>query len=92
MPFIVYVDDNFHYMDESERYVSGEYDSYDEAVERCKEILEEYIPEEGNCGGKTVAELLRGWLMFGDDPFIVPAGSFSSEKYLKKRLKEVCGE
>ena len=48
MTYKVFVDDNFHYMDESERYVSGEYESYDVVVTACKAIVDEFIAENYN--------------------------------------------
>jgi hypothetical protein len=39
----VYVDDNYHYMDESERYAVGSYSSLKEALEKCKEITIESL-------------------------------------------------
>jgi hypothetical protein len=38
--FEVFVDDNFHYQDESERYKYGEYETYEAAVEVCKQIVD----------------------------------------------------
>jgi hypothetical protein len=36
--YVVFVDDNFHHMDESERYKLGEFSSCEEATEACKKI------------------------------------------------------
>ena len=33
--YSVYVDDNYHYMDESERYKKGDYATLDEAIAAC---------------------------------------------------------
>lgn len=41
--YIVMVDDNFHYMDEDERYQAGEFDTPQEAINLCKEIVEASI-------------------------------------------------
>lgn len=41
--YIVYVDDNFHYMDESERYCAGEFDALEEAIAKCKQIVDESL-------------------------------------------------
>lgn len=40
MKFKVYVDDNFHYMDESHRYKLGEFNTLAKAIEACKEIVD----------------------------------------------------
>jgi hypothetical protein len=34
----VFVDDNYHYMDEGERYAVGSYHLLEDAIEKCKEI------------------------------------------------------
>ena len=45
----VYVDDNYHHMDKSERYTAGSYFSLEKAIKKCKEItiqsLEEFYEE-----------------------------------------------
>ncbi len=46
MSRIVYklkVYDNFHYMDEEEAYMHGEFDTYEEALKKAKSIVEEHI-------------------------------------------------
>ena len=86
--FKVYIDDNFHYMDESERYAVGSYYSLEEAIEKCQEItirsLEDLYEE-----GITPEKLSAQWSMFGDDPFIVGGeGSvpFSARKFITPEL------
>jgi len=37
--FKIFVDDNYHYMDKSERYEVGSYDSLEEAVNKCRELV-----------------------------------------------------
>ncbi|MFO7670393.1 MAG: hypothetical protein R6W31_12095 [Bacteroidales bacterium] len=39
------MDDNFHYMDESHRYKLGEYKTLENAVEVCKDIVDEFLHE-----------------------------------------------
>src|SRR3989344_4643828 len=92
MTFKVYVDDNFHYMDESERYEQGEYETYDEAVAVCKKIVDEYLIS-AHKDQMTADELYESYKSFGEDPFIVPADEktrFSAWKYAKERCKELC--
>ena len=84
----VYVDDNYHYMDEGERYAVGSYNSLKEALEKCKEItvksLEDFLEK-----GITPEDLSAQWAMFGEDPFIrggdgtVP---FSARKFITAEL------
>lgn len=84
----VFVDDNFHYSDESERYSVGAYDSLEEALDKCKEItiksLEDFYET-----GITAEKLSAQWSMFGEDPFIVGADEsvpFSARKFITTEL------
>ena len=84
----IYVDDNYHYMDESERHVADSYSSLEEAVERCKELtiksLEEFYED-----GITPENLSAQWAMFGEDPFVFGGdGSvpFSARKFITTEL------
>jgi len=91
-PFSVYIDDNFHYMDESERYKYGDYETYEEAVAVCKAMLDDCLPS--TCGdGDTAEKLYEGYVIFGEDPFVVPTPenrSFSAWNYVKQRCNEIC--
>ena len=84
----VCVDDNYHYMDESERYSVGSYSSLKAAIESCEEItiksLEHFYEK-----GMTPEKLSAQWAMFGEDPFIAGAdGSvpFSARKFITNQL------
>jgi len=92
--YIVYVDDNFHHMDESERYKLGEFKNCEEAVAACKKIVDEFL-ERGYEKGISFKELYEGYTMFGEDPFIVSDDErcrFSAWDYAKKRCRELCGK
>jgi hypothetical protein len=87
----VFVDDNYHYTDESERYSVGEYDSLEEALDKCKEItiksLEHFYET-----GITPEKLGAQWAMFGEDPFIVGGNGsvpFSARKFITSELCQV---
>jgi hypothetical protein len=90
----VLIDDNYDYMDESARYGGGSFDTFEEAVTRCKELVDDSLEEcyeEGMSGG----ELDGRYKMFGDDPFIMsddPVGKYSSWDYAKVRSEEICRE
>ena len=89
--YIVYVDDNFHHMDKSERYKLGEYTTCKEAISACKLIVEEYM-EKGYSDTVTYEELYKGYTTFGEDPFIQSDDEnckFSAWDYAKKRCKEL---
>ncbi len=91
-PFAVYMDDNFHLGDESERYKYGDYETYEEAVAVCKAMLDDHLPS--TCSeGDAAKRLFKGYVMFGEDPFVVPTPenrSFSAWEYVWQRCDEIC--
>ncbi len=88
----VYVDDNFHYMDEDERYCLGAFDSIDAAVAACRNIVDEFLKDNP---AKTADELYDQYTSFGEDPWIkgpFPASdapSFSAWSYARQRCNEL---
>ena len=84
--YTVYVDDNFHYMDEDERYKLGEFDDCAAAIAACKQIVDEFLlPNRGQSD-----DLLVTYLMFGEDPFIMtddPDCKFSARDYARERVR-----
>ncbi|MCS6820447.1 MAG: hypothetical protein NZ551_01105 [Microscillaceae bacterium] len=84
--YVVMVDCNYHYMDESERYQAGEFDTPEEAINLCKEIVESSIQYEE---GKTPEELFNMYCMFGKDPYIIGDVSFSGREYAKKYIEKL---
>lgn len=91
--YYVNVDDNFHYMDESERYNAASFDTYEKAVEYCKKLVDDellfmYKP------GMTAERLYDDYMDFGEDPYIRPRNDdevyFSAWKYAKEKSKEIC--
>jgi hypothetical protein len=91
----VMVDDNFHFMDESERTTAGDFDTLEAAHECCRKIVEESL-DHLRQQGMTAEELREAWGHFGDDPFVrVPPGgppsTFSACDYAKRRASEMCG-
>jgi hypothetical protein len=94
MKYRVLVDDNYHYMDESERYTHGEFDTLEEALAACKRIVDEFLLANYK-PGMTATELEQGYKMFGEDPWIAggdPDVKFSAWDYATARAKEICGE
>jgi len=65
-----YVDDNFHFMDENERYKLGDFGTCEEAIAACMKIVDEFL-EEGYEKGMSFKELYEGYIGFGEDPFII---------------------
>jgi len=70
--YIVYVDDNFHFMNEDERYCAGRFASYEQALEVAKGIVLEFFSNTEFTG--TAEAILASYHAFGEDPFIVPFG------------------
>ncbi len=92
MSFTVLVDDNYHYMDESERYELGEYASYEAAVAACKAIVDEFLTE-AYTKRTSADDLYKGYVGFGEDPFVRPEPEgvhFSAWGYAKQRCSEIC--
>ena len=88
--YLVMVDDNFHFTDESERYQAGEYDTYDEAVGKCKAIVDDYL-ESALEPGMTAQQLYTSYQMYGEDPYVIGQGdyAYSSWDYAKRRCSDL---
>lgn len=90
--FSVFIDDNFHYMDESERVLHSTFTSYQTAVEAMKVIIDRslldlYKP------GMAAEELYSLFTGFGEEPFITPLDGnsmFSARTYARTRCDEIC--
>jgi hypothetical protein len=89
----VLVDDNFHYMDESEQVEDGVF-AAEEAIAECKEIVDDDL--NSAIRGRphlTANELFELYTLFGPDPFIVPiskgdeAPNFSAWDYARERCQ-----
>ena len=91
--YTVYVDDNFHYMDEEERYKLGDFATLEEAVAVCKRKVDGFLKVHAS-PEKTAAERYEEYTQAGPDPFIVtddPAAGkpvFSAWNYAKERCEE----
>lgn len=88
--YTVFVDDNYHFMDERERYTLGEFDDYASAVAACKRIVDEY-PLAGDDGSQTAEELYDSYVAGGEDPFIIPPGTlnFSAWTYAREQCYKI---
>jgi hypothetical protein len=93
MIFRVLVDDNFHYMDESERYEIGPYPTAEAALVAARSIVDNYL-ESAYRPGMTAEQLFESYASFGEDPFIVAEGAekvaFSAWTYAKERCGALC--
>lgn len=90
--YTVMVDDNYHYMDEGERYTHGRFATAEEAVTAARKIVDEYLART-HTPGMTAAALYSSYKSFGEDPFIVAPGEsvqFSAWDYAEARCVEIC--
>jgi hypothetical protein len=91
----VLVDDNFHYMDESERYELGRYSSLEEASRVCRKLVDDWLAHTYK-PGMTADHLYELYVFFGEDPFIAgPPGAslgvpFSAWNYARERATTIC--
>lgn len=87
MAYHVMVDDNFHFTDTSARYCLAKFDSAEEAVALCKEIVDDYLD-----GALTMQaswdqkSLWENYKMFGEDSYVIvtdgdPPVKFSAWDY-----------
>jgi hypothetical protein len=68
--YTVAVDDNFHSMDESERFTFGTFTSLDAAIDACRRIVDEFLEENRRGEPLSGDELYKSYVAFGPDPFI----------------------
>jgi len=85
----VIVADNFNYMDESESYTAGSYATLEEAIVKCKEIVDSYL-DSSYQSGMTSDQLYDSYKSFGEDPYIEAESVFSAWSYAKQRCDEIC--
>ena len=83
------VDDNFHYMDERERWTLVTFATYPEALAAAMQRVDKFFVKVE--AGKTAEKLYAEYVAMGDDPFIVPCGGapapekrFSAWNYARK--------
>jgi hypothetical protein len=95
MAYVVMVNDDFHYKDESERYRAGEFATAEEAVARCRQIDDEYLDEARKIENSTATALGQNHVMFGEDPFVIAQSAepvrFGASTHASARRKERCG-
>ncbi len=87
--FTVYVYDNYHYMDESERYKLGDFTTINQAEQAARKVVDNCLAEHYQVGMDASA-LFKAYKMFGDDPQIV-GQHFSAWDYAENRCREMCG-
>ena len=83
----VWIDDNFHFMDENERLFHGEFSSPTQAILACQKIVDadvESITKDETDPDKAY----ESYVCFGDDPWIEGI-DFSAFEYAKLKIQEV---
>jgi hypothetical protein len=95
MPYTVMVDDNFHYMDEDERYEYGTFATLEEALAACRKLVDEWLAY-NHKPGMTAVELYQQYTSFGEDPYIIApyearGVTFSAWDYARERAAVLCG-
>jgi hypothetical protein len=94
MTYRVMVDDNFHYMDEDERYELGAFANLDAALAAAQAVVDNYLAA-AYSPGMTPRDLFENYTTFGEDPFILAPDhngvSFSAWEYAKQRCDDLCG-
>lgn len=91
LPYVVYIDDNFHYMDEDERSEYGRFATYEEAEAACRRVVDRSL-EELRQPGMGADELFALYAGFGEDPFVQspdPQRRFSARDYARVRCVEL---
>ena len=87
------VDDNYHYMDEAERYELGAYATLEAATQAARALVDEFLLSALK-PGMTAQQLFEHYTAFGEDPFIAPAegepAPFSAWDYARRRCGELC--
>jgi hypothetical protein len=98
MTYMVMVADNYHFMDEGERYRFGEFADAAVAIGHCRKIVDEYL--ESACEpGMSGDDLYESFKSFGEYPYIVasadsvdlPPAPFSVWDYAREKSDFLCG-
>lgn len=98
MPYKVFVDDNYAFMDESKRHPAGVFESHQAAVSAAEAIVDEFLLSTYRPGMKS-DELFAAYRGYGEEPFILAtepdaavAPMFSARTYAAESCAEICAE
>ncbi len=93
MVFRLRIYDNFHHMDESEAYTTGEFLTAEEALAKARSYVDDFLQSNFK-PGMTADDLYKQYTSFGEDPFVISTTSedvkFSAWTYAKMRCQEIC--
>jgi hypothetical protein len=89
--FYLRIYDNYHYQDESEAFNSGSFETGEEAYEKAKSIIDDYITSSIE-QGIQLNGIYSQWMTFGEDPVIRSTGKceykqFSASDFLKEKIE-----
>ena len=92
--FHLRVYENSHYMDESEAYNHGQYNTYEDALVAAKAIVDEFMEHNWQTG-ISPESLIGQFCLYGDDPIILPnepgkSECFSARTYAHISAVEIC--
>lgn len=97
MKYRILIDDNFRFMDESERVAYGTFETAEDAVSACRRVIDEWLADAFK-PGMTSEGLWQSYIAFGDDPFITPvdqkdapAANFDAWAYARERCAALAG-
>ena len=85
--YTLYIDDNFHYMDEEPRSSRGDYECEDEATRAAKRIVDGSLRDLYR-SGMTPQELLACYKAFGEEPWVT-GRQFSAWVYAEQQCWEL---
>lgn len=93
MSYYIRIYDNFHHGDESEVFNLANYETYEEALEHAKHIIDDFL-EDTFKKEKEPENLYLKWSLFGENPMILTNGKsefiyFSGIDYAYKRSEEM---
>ena len=92
MSYQVFVDDNFHYMEQEHRSFLGEFETFEAAVEACKQVVHRCL-EDTYKPGMSADELSALYGMYGDEPFIIGGyPRFSAREYAREQAERIAQE
>lgn len=88
--YAVRILDNFRFMDKNAEYNSGSFDTYEEAVSKCKAILDDFL-ESAYQPGEDAEQLYGTYVQYGETPIIWGdnLGDFDSNEYARVRCMEI---
>lgn len=92
MRYIVRIEENSHYGDESARRTFGEYEDAEMAVAAAKRIVDEELDSLYQTG-MTSDQLYSYYTLFGHDAYIISDDEtcqFSGWGYARERCQEIC--